>query len=296
MTIVFNKVLVPVDFSINTGLAIKKAVGLAGADKTMLHLLHVVSPRRPLELLVAKNELDRLGQEIRESYPELTIKTHVLKGHSVQRMIIECAKMLNPDLTIIGKQSDRRRWAAFPPRNWFFSRNIAPDLLARKTNCPVLTVKQGSGDGRVRVIVIPIRNFLPERKLEWAVLLARKFRAQVHLLAIQKDEQGGGLPNVFLKAYHHLRENLHHPIEFSTLTEHDTARATLNYAELVMADMILVNPVTESGVSGFLGSRHLSDLLEKNSKIQVLDIEPYGLSRDEGSGRQIKQLKLNSQL
>ena len=218
MTIVFNKVLVPVDFSINTGLAIKKAVGLAGADKTMLHLLHVVSPRRPLELLVAKNELDRLGQEIRESYPELTIKTHVLKGHSVQRMIIECAKMLNPDLTIIGKQSDRRRWAAFPPRNWFFSRNIAPDLLARKTNCPVLTVKQGSGDGRVRVIVIPIRNFLPERKLEWAVLLARKFRAQVHLLAIQKDEQGGGLPHVFLKAYHHLRENLHHPIEFSTLT------------------------------------------------------------------------------
>jgi len=39
-------------------------------------------------------------------------------------------------------------------------------------------------------------------------------------------------------------------------------------------DIILVNPVTESGINGLTGSRHISDLLEKNSKIQVLDVEP----------------------
>ena len=71
MAIVLNKVLVPVDFSVNTGLAIKRAVGLAGADKTVLHLLHVVSPRRPLEALATKNELDRLGQDIPETHPGL---------------------------------------------------------------------------------------------------------------------------------------------------------------------------------------------------------------------------------
>jgi len=274
MAIVLNNVLVPVDFSVNTGLAIKKTIGLAGTEKTVLHLLHVVSPRRPLEALAAKNELDRLGQDVLETHPGLTVRTYVLKGHSLQRMIIECAKMLRPDLIIIGKQNHRRKWAIFPMREWIFSRHVSPDLLARRTNCPVLTIKQGTGDGRIRVIVIPIRNFLPERKLEWAVLLARKFKAQVHLLAIQQQDNGGGLPQVFLKAYHHMRENLHHPIEFSTITGDDPARATLNYAELVMADMILVNPVTESGVHGFTGLRHISDLLEKNSKIQVLDVEP----------------------
>jgi nucleotide-binding universal stress UspA family protein len=296
MTIAINKILVPVDFSVNTGLAVKKAIGLAGTEKTELHLLHVVSPRVPLELLVAKNELDRLGQKIWESHPELLLKTHVLKGYSVQRMIIECAKMLTPDLIIIGKQNDRRSWAAFPPRNCFFSRNIAPDLLARKSNCPVFTTKQGSEDGRFRIIVVPVRSFLPERKLDWAILLARKYRAQVHLLAIQQQEQGGGLPQVFLKAYHQLRENLHHPIEFSTITGNDAARAILNYAELVSADLILVNPATESGAGGFMGSRHMSDLLGRNSKIQVLDMEPYTLLGDQGSLSKLKQLKLNGQL
>jgi nucleotide-binding universal stress UspA family protein len=273
MAIVFHKVLVPVDFSGNTELAIRKAVSLAGAEKTVLHLLHVVSPHRPLEALAIKNELERRGQDVRDAHPGLAVRTHVLKGRSVQRMIIECAKMLAPDLIIIGKQNHRRKWAVFPLRGWSFSRHVFSDLLARRTNCPVLTIKQGTGDGRIRIIVIPIRNFLPERKLEWAVLLARKFKAQVHLLAIQQQDNGGGLSQVFLKAYHHMRESLNHPIEFSTINGDNPARATLNYAELVMADMILVNPVTESGVNGFTGSRHISDLLERNSRIQVLDME-----------------------
>jgi K+-sensing histidine kinase KdpD len=159
-----------------------------------------------------------------------------------------------------------------------------------------LTAKQGSGEGRVRVIVVPVRNFLPERKLDWAILLARKYRAQVHLLAVQQQEQGAGLPQVFLKAYHQLRENLHHPIEFSTITGNDAARAILNYAELVSADLILANPATESGAGGFTGSRHISDLLGRNSTIQVLDMEPYIQLRDPGSVTEIKQLKLNGQL
>ncbi len=42
MTIAFNKILIPVDFSLNTEMAIKKAAGLAKADQTILHLLHVL--------------------------------------------------------------------------------------------------------------------------------------------------------------------------------------------------------------------------------------------------------------
>jgi hypothetical protein len=142
---------------------------------------------------------------------------------------------------------------------------------------PVLTVKPGSAESRTRVILIPIRNFLPERKLEWAVLLAKRYRAQVHLLAIQdrQEHKDWALPQVFLKAYHQLREHLHHPIDYSATGKQSTARAALSCAELIMADMIVVNPETESGVSGFVSYRHISDLLQKDSKIQVLDLQPY---------------------
>jgi hypothetical protein len=102
------------------------------------------------------------------------------------------------------------------------------------------------------------------------------FNPVVHLLALQQhDPKDGSLSQVFLKAYNHLREKLHHPIEYSAAGRHSAAKAALNYAELIMADMILVNPETESGISGFTGTRHISDMLNRDSKIQVLDVEPY---------------------
>jgi nucleotide-binding universal stress UspA family protein len=283
MPIAFNKILIPVDFSLNTDIAVKRAAALAGAD-TVLYLLHIIPPGKSaahhFKMWAAEKELDQWKNAIRGSNPALRVKTHLFKGHSVQQLIIDCAAMLNPDLVVIGKQHGRRgwldRWVMMRGR-WRFSSGVSPDVIARKSNCPVLTVKPGSIDSRNKVIVIPIRDFLPERKLEWAVLLARKFKAQVHLLAIQENPEPKewALPQVFLKAYHHLRENLHIPIEYSSTGRHNPAMAALKYAEMIMADMILVNPETESGVSGITGSRHISDLLGRDSKIQVLDVEPY---------------------
>jgi nucleotide-binding universal stress UspA family protein len=264
MAIAFNTILVPVDFSQNTDIAVKKAAELAGTGGAELHLLHVFRPGATVD-----TELDRLEALILGRYPGVRVRTHVLPGRSVQRTIIEYAQLQRPDLIVIGKSE--------PPGRWMQWRGVFPDVIAKKSNCPVLTVKPGSAESRTRVILIPIRHFLPERKLEWAVLLAKRYRAQVHLLAIQdrQEHKDWALPQVFLKAYHQLREHLHHPIEYSATGKQSTARAALSCAELIMADMIVVNPETESGVSGFVSYRHISDLLKKDSRIQVLDIQPY---------------------
>ena len=264
MAIVFNTFLIPVDFSQNTDIAVRKAAELAGKEGAELHLLHVVRNGGNVEAAFRQLEAT-IGQQ----YPGVRVRTHVLPGPSVQRTILECAGLLRPDLIVIGKSE--------PPNRWFQLRGISPDVIAKKSNCPVLTVKPGSADSKTRVILIPIRNFLPERKLEWAVLLAKRYRAQVHLLAIQdrQEQKDWALPQVFLKAYHQLREHLHHPIEYSATGKQSAAKAALSCAELIMADMIVVNPETESGISGFVGYRHISDLLKKDSKIQVLDIQPY---------------------
>jgi nucleotide-binding universal stress UspA family protein len=270
MAVAFNNILIPVDFSMNTETAVNKALGLVGTEETVIHLLHVVRPgHRALSQFkgwVVERDLGQLKFNIQLEHPKTRVKTHILKGYSIQQTIIECAGMLNPDLIIIGKQHNRRRWV--------LSRRISPDVVAKKSNCPVLTAKPGSVDSRTKVIVIPIRDFLPERKLEWAVLMAKKYKAQVHLLAIREHaaEKEGLLSQVFLKAYHHLREKLHHPIEYSTTNRHNPAKAALSYAEFIMADMILVNPDTESGISSLTGFRHISDLLDRDSKIQVLDV------------------------
>jgi nucleotide-binding universal stress UspA family protein len=271
MTARFDKILIPVDFSLNTEIAVKKAVELAGTDETVIHLVHVAQPgnkaKGKFRLWVAERDLNQWQFKVQDYGPHIHVKTHLIQSRSVQQTIIEHAATIDPDLIVIGKQHNRRRLP--------FSHRLSPDIIAQKSNCPVLTAKPGSLETRTRVIVLPIRDFLPERKLEWAVLLAKRFRAQVHLLAVGEDagSKDGLLSQTFLRAYHHLREKLHHPVEYSAATRHNTAKAALSYAERIMADIILVNPQTESGIGGLTGARHISDLLNRDSKIQVLDVQ-----------------------
>ncbi len=53
MAATFDKILIPVDFSLNTEIAVKKAVELVGSDATVIHLLHVVRPGKK-----AKNQFN----------------------------------------------------------------------------------------------------------------------------------------------------------------------------------------------------------------------------------------------
>jgi nucleotide-binding universal stress UspA family protein len=289
MTAAFHKILIPVDFSVGTEIAVKKAIGLIEKENAVIHLLHVMKPKffsgffprllpwlspvRPSEKYAfwkVQKELDQWKETIADHVPGIRVCANIVSGHSVQDMVIRSANLLQPDLVIIGKQGDGRRFSWFHP-------SISPDYIAKKSNCPLLTAKPGSLHSQTKVIVVPVQDFVPERKLELAILIAKKYRAQVHLVTIRgnsrrKDSAPG---QAFIQTYHQLREKLHHPVEYFSSTIHDPARATLDYAQFIMADMILVNPKTESGISSFAGSRHISDLLGRDSKLQVLDVQPY---------------------
>jgi len=273
MTAAFHKILIPVDFSLSTETAVKKAIGFIDTEEGCIHLLHVVRPGTSAAHKFIAGEAERkLAQwkeTIEETAPGIGVKTSVQRDSSVQQMIIESANMISPDLIIIGKKGGGR--------NWFFHRSVSPDRIAQKSNCPVLTAKPGSIYSRTKIIVIPIRHFVPERKLELAILIAKRYKAQVHLLAIGGNNRADqeDLSQTFIRAYDHLRGKLVRPIEYFSVGQNNPARATLDYAKFIMADMILLNPATESGISGLTGSRHISDLIAPDSKIQVLDVMPY---------------------
>ena len=269
----FKNILIPVDFTVNTEIAIQKGIDLAMEAEAIIHLLHVTGPGKSasgkFEVREAEENMAQWKVQIQANNPSIRVKMHVLKSSSIQYMIIECAAMLTPDLIIIGKQNGRRYWP--------WATSVKPDSIARNTGCPVLTVKPGSLLRRTKVILIPIYNFFPERKLELAILLAKKYRAQVHLLAIHGLQQEEDLSPFFLMAYNRLREKLRVPIEYSSISRHHPVKATVDFAERIMADLILVNPGTESGIRGWGRSRHISEWLTRDSKIQILDVQPFGL-------------------
>jgi nucleotide-binding universal stress UspA family protein len=267
----FRKILIPVDFSAATEIAIRKAFVFL-EDYSEIFLLHVAragySDAAKKQHHDCSEKLDELKKEIETKRPHVFVKSLILYGHSVESMILEGCNILSPDLIIIGRQGKVKYWS--------FRKQLSPDRVARKAHCPVLTVRPGSLAKPLRSIVIPIRHIVSDKKLDLAVRLAKKFRARIHLLAFGEadEEASGAFSQPFLKAYRHLRETLQHPVEHCSRPDQHAARATLDYAESVNADMILVDPEEESGIYTWTGIRHISDLISDHSAIQVMEVEP----------------------
>jgi len=264
MAIEFNKVLIPVDFSPNTDLAIKKTLGLIGDDRSEVHLVHMVRSGNTLLAEKLAKEMAYWGQRVKEGHAGLQVSTHLIQGYFLERELTAFAGHLQPDLIVIGRQSGRNTWRPF--------RRISPSRLARRTTCPVLSVQPEEMERRMKIIVIPVGDQMHERKLEWGIMLARRYKAQIHLLAVKEGGHDGQTQGVFLRTYHHLRESLRHPVEFSASMQPDPAKAILGYAERVKADLILVNPETESRLGGIRWPWHGHEVAENDRGIQVLEI------------------------
>src|SRR5687768_6885726 len=116
----FTSILIPVDFSINTEVAIKKALVLA-ENGTTIHLLHVQSyllyglPSRSLKYFIlnnssscfemAKEKLNQWERKIEEEGKKIRVVTWLRVEDNIQRALEEMARKLEPDLIVIAKNS-----------------------------------------------------------------------------------------------------------------------------------------------------------------------------------------------
>ena len=251
--------LVPVDFTVNTDLAVKRVLELAENRSCIIHLFHVVTsplftrhgaPSFPLQEGFNKNKkehalnkLEALRRTIGELMPAACIYIHLVEANAVQRHIIRAAKDLGPRLIIIGKHI-YHDWIAF-------LNTIEPGKVARQSDCPVLLVKTGSIPARVKSIVFPIRNFVAQRNLELLVMLSRKYMATIYL-AIPTKESNNALPSVhkaFIDIYRTLKSVLNCPVEYHIIPSNNFTKASLLFAESIMADMILITPEAETKLS-----------------------------------------------
>ena len=112
----------------------------------------------------------------------------------------------------------------------------------------VLCVYPESNSNRLKKIVLPIGKFIPRRKIRLAYELAKKFAANVHLISLNKN--GGSLSSedtkILMASYQYLKDITNIPVECRTVPGNNLARATVQYAENIGADLILVNTGSES--------------------------------------------------
>lgn len=279
----FHNILVPVDFTMNTDLALAKAFEMSQGELKALHLFHVQRMAVPgfLKLLqryitgysrrqmnedrqLLMERLEKVRDRIKATHGEIPIYISASFGDPVEEAIVRKASRLKTDLIIIGKKSHH---SIFPFRN-----TVVPSRLASQTGQPVLTVKPGSLDQEIKTVVLPIAGRSPQRKLEALEALRKKYKVQVRLVTFEEDEKNISQARQSLfEAIRRLRSFQTIPVDYEVLQGHNKARVLLRYCQKVGADVLIVHPELETRISTW-GNRHISDMLPANSKTSVLAV------------------------
>jgi len=283
MSSLFKSILIPVDFSANTEASVNQAIELASTNGSTIHLLHVVKPKAIWRVIDHDNQsMSKLNESyydekivsrlqewkfaIEQSISNCKVNTYVSEG-TIYAKIRDAAKEIKPELIIIGKNGNHKWLSSF--------NSVCPNGLAKTTGYPVLTVMKKTVDTKIKIIVVPVGSFIPSRKIELVIELAKKHRAAIHLVTIPNKidfEETKG--NSFLETYRILKNVLTSPIEHHILKGNNLPEAILEYAQCIRADLILVNPGSETRISNFTG-KHINDALTTYSKLKILSIEPY---------------------
>lgn len=271
--------MVPVDFSINTEVAINKAIELADLQGTSLHLLHVQSSSFfPIgsanaaaekgKMISSLSEAEKLQQwksTIEAVKPYIQVEVCITYNSSIHKMISKKAREVQADLIVIGKHSHHA---------WFsFLNTVCSNDLAETTKITVLTVKPGCLHSKIKTVVLPVDSELSPQKLRAIAALNTKFRLKVHLVAFMNKEYKAGdfSSNSLVKSFRWLKDTLHCPVEYSVVHGGNRAKALMQFAEQIGADLMLLQPSLETKLGW--PNRQLVDVLPANSKMQLM-IQP----------------------
>lgn len=281
----FNTILIPVDFSANTDIAVSKALNISKHSSCTIHLLHILQ-MGPVNLLeyakhifkgysqreiqaVMGNTEDRLGyikSSIERRKDDVEVYITVCYGENVEDMILKKAVDLGVDLVILGKRSSHSR---FPRLN-----TVIPSRIAQQSGIPVLTVKPGSLNNEVKNVVIPVGSSFPASKLAVMEALQCMTAMQIMLVVFPYDEDAQAFSKqTLLNTFKTLKSQSTNPVRYIVLQGKNKARALLGYCNEVGADILIVNPGTETTINHWLNS-HISDFLPAGSKTSILAVKP----------------------
>ena len=269
----FNRILVPVLFNGDTTETVKQAVAVANELACDILLLHVINSKtrvsffkriaRPGQFESCESRMRNIVEEFRPELRDGLLMNYSVQIGSWQAIVKDIIIAQHIDLLVLPGQSR----SLFEKWNGYLDVN----KLSQQTKCPVLSVTSDFRISKLHDIVVPVSDFLPIRKLTAATYLARKFNGVVHLLGQTDEVYTKGLKKSrhLAKAYQLLRDYTNVKV-YCTSAKSNASNDALAYANSVQADLIVVNPGKETGLSGWF-SKWMGNLYDR-SNIPVLTI------------------------
>lgn len=273
-----NKILVPIDFSDQSLIALTQSYNLAQKINAEIILLYVIEEVNPMIKRLYKElngiheaVLSNLKNLAEDKAKETGLKIDVeIEEGKIYSKIIEVAKKLEVTFIIMGTRGGEG--------SKFIGSNA--NKVVKTAPCPVITIKGKMHNKGCERIVLPLDLTKETRdKVNQAILFAKLFKAEIFIVSILltgKEDIVNKLKDQLLIVKQHIeREDIQCTAEVVKILKstESLSNAVIKYAQKNSADLIMIMTQQENEIKQlFIGSKAKEVI--KNSDIPVLSIKP----------------------
>jgi len=273
-----NKILVPVDFSEQSLIALSQSYNLAKKIDAEIVLLYVIEEVNPVIKMMYKefNEirgavegnLKNLAEE-KSKETGLDISSVISEG-KIYTKIVEIAEEIKATFIVIGTKGSEN--------SKFIGSNA--NKVVKTAPCPVITIKGKDHKQGCERIVLPLDlSKETSDKVNKAIDFAKLFKAEIYIVSILltgKEDIVSKLKDqlIITKTYIE-KQGVKCIAEIVKVlkSEETLANAMIKYAEKIEADLIMIMTQQEKEIKKlFIGSKAKGVI--NNSDIPVLSIHP----------------------
>lgn len=276
-----NKILIPIDFSETSLLAIEHAAFAAQLFKGELVLLHVVEKHWEKFAVVApemrieapsnmtqaiEKKLEDLAASIRTKYGVKS--TCITSDGNIFTEVLNISKEHKVDMLVMGTHGTSGFVEFFVGSNTY--------KVVSQSEVPVLSVQASSQKLGYKNILLPIDNSVHSRqKVHHAIVFAKHFASKVHILGLNDQKDPGEAKKFALKLEQitEIMEKEGITSTISTIEGTNQAKATYDYAKSVGADLIVIMTDQDENITGRLMGTYAQQIVN-HSKIPVLSVAP----------------------
>lgn len=248
-----NNILVPIDFSEESHIALGQSYNLARYTGSTITLLHIYNSSEK----DAQNRLDKLAEEILTK-SGLKAKTMIVKG-KLHEQIIKVAEEINAIVIIMG----------------FNSLKGIMKILVRSA-CPVITIKGKDHHNGCKHIVLPLDLTEATReKVSKAIEFAKFFNSTIHVISVRlhKDKRHAKKMLSYANQVQKFIKEKGVACTTKTLEGENIAKLVIDYAHDIKADLLMIMSQREFNLKNIFVGTTAQRIVEL-SEVPVLTIRP----------------------
>lgn len=279
-----NKILVPIDFSNTSKVALKHAANLCSKFKSELYLLHVfttsnidVFPNLDMSRdydnvkKAVSKEIETVANDFREKYG-VQVNAEIKDG-SISREIVQTAKEVEADMIVMGTHGV----SGF--EEFFLGSNAY--RVVTSSSIPVFTIQEKSDKVAYERILLPIDHSQHSLdKVAEAAFFAKAFGSKIYIAGLvnQEGEESKNKLNLKIKQVEDYLFNKEIEFDRTFLHGDNVADMSMEYAEKIDADLIFIMTEQEAATGLFVGPH--AQRVVNHSNVPVISVTPIGILSD----------------